>query len=169
MVPALRHIVRYHILIGQHPLDVQIPGSGNQVPLIGVLAGQKIPNQMTSVIQIISIYDIVIFYRMPACGPDISDRAALLRWHQVQSDAGVGDAASAEAVQLAVGFEGLRGKLLLGKIGDIAVYRRAGLPEVCPDVRRAERGCGNLRFRFRPIFRLSGYGDHIRLGLGGYG
>lgn len=65
MVAGLLHIVRDLIFKRQHPFDVQIPRTGDQIALIRIFRGQLVSNQMTAIVQIFTIY-AVIFDQMPA-------------------------------------------------------------------------------------------------------
>ena len=80
MVPGLLHIVCHHILKGQHPFNVEIPGACDQVLHVGVFCRELIADQVTAVIKIFSI-NAVIPDRVPAAGLDLSDTPPLLSRH----------------------------------------------------------------------------------------
>ena len=60
MVAVFLHIVRNHIFEWQHALNVQVSGAGNQVLCIGVFAGQLKANEVATVVEILSIDQIII-------------------------------------------------------------------------------------------------------------
>ena len=101
MVSGFFHIIGCQIFKWQHSLYVQIAGSGNQVFDIGILRRKLVADQMTAVIEILSIH-IVILRRMPARRLDFPDRAALLRRHRVLRNRSICHAAAPQAVQITV-------------------------------------------------------------------
>ena len=64
MVVRLLYIVSHHVFKGQHSLDIQISGTGDEILLVGVLSCQLIPQQMAAVIEIFTVHNI-IFHRLP--------------------------------------------------------------------------------------------------------
>ena len=69
MVVGFLNVVSYHVFKWQHTGDIQIPGTGNQILLVGIFSSQLVSDQMTAVIQVFSVYTI-IFYGLPAGGLD---------------------------------------------------------------------------------------------------
>ena len=49
MVTGLLHVVGHHVFKGEHPRDVQVPGAGNQVLLVGVFRRQLIADEVAAV------------------------------------------------------------------------------------------------------------------------
>ena len=101
MVSGFFHVIGCQIFKWQHSLYVQIAGSGNQVFDISILRRELVADQMTAVIEILSIH-IVILRRMPARRLDFPDRAALLRRHRVLRNRSICHAAAPQAVQITV-------------------------------------------------------------------
>ena len=120
MVSGFFHVIGCQIFKWQHSLYVQIAGSGNQVFDISILRRELVADQMTAVIEILSIH-IVILRRMPARRLDFPDRAALLRRHQILADIRLCHAAPSQAVQIAVMLVRLGRLFLIGKIRLISV------------------------------------------------
>ena len=44
VVSRFLYVVGNHILKGQHPLDIQVAGSGYQISLIGIFSGKLVAN-----------------------------------------------------------------------------------------------------------------------------
>ena len=137
MVPRLLDVVRHHVLKGQHPIYIHIPGAGNQVFLVGVLPGELVADQMAAVVEVLPVH-AVILHCLPACGLDRADGAPLLGGHQVRAYAGLGHAAASQPVQRAVGLIGLAGQLLLREPGHIVRQDHVRLPG---EGRNSGNGC----------------------------
>lgn len=105
MVAGFLHIISYHILKGQHTLHIKKAGAGDQIAIIGVLAGELITDQMAAVIQIHPVNQIVIADRVPARWLDGADLAPGLGGHGLLADICEGYAAAAQTIQRAVGLK----------------------------------------------------------------
>ena len=122
MVSCLLDIVRYHVFKGKHTLHIHIPGAGDEIFFIGVLAGQLVPDQVTAVIEILAVVLLVD----PPGGGDAADALPVLRGHQVRADIGKSRAAAAQQVQRAVGLERVGAHILLGEVGLVVVENHIG-------------------------------------------
>ena len=120
VVVRLLDVVCHHILEGEHPFNVQIPSAGDQVLLVGILTGKLIAEQMTAVIEVLSIHTVVLDC-MPAGRLDLADTSALLRRHDVLPYAGIGDTTAPQRVQGAVAFKRCGGEVISREVGDIVV------------------------------------------------
>ena len=94
VVPGFFDVVRRQILKRQHPLHVQIARARDEILFVRVLGGQLVANQMTTVIKILPIHDVIL-YGLPSRRLDLSNRAALFRGHEVKSDVRVSRPATA--------------------------------------------------------------------------
>ena len=94
MVLRFIYIVRNLILKGQHTLCVQIARPGDKVLLVGVLPGQLVANQVTAIIEVFSLNQIVIADSLPAAGLYHADFTPLPGGHDVHTNAGKGCAAA---------------------------------------------------------------------------
>ena len=121
MVSSLVHIVCYHVLEGQHPLNIHVPGPSNQVPLVGILTGQLEANQVAAVIQVAAVHQVSVVLVDPPRGLHFADTFPVLGRHQLLAHIGIGHAAAAKAVQLRVGLKSLRGQVSLRKLRDVAI------------------------------------------------
>lgn len=74
------NIVCNHILERQHPLNVQIASTCYKIFCVGIFARELIADQVTTIIQILPIH-IIVFYSMPTCWFNTSDRASLFGRH----------------------------------------------------------------------------------------
>ena len=122
MIACLFDVVRDHIFKWQHTVHIKIPGAGDQIPAVGIFSGQLIADQMTSVVEILTL-DNIIFHQVPACRTHRSDAPALFRRHQLFPDAGDSCAAPAFAVKGAVMFIGFGCQLLFCECRIVAVDR----------------------------------------------
>ena len=114
MIPGGGHIVRHLIFKGQHPLHVHIPGAGDEIFFVGVFTGKLKADEVTAVIEVPVVHKIILVLH-PAGGLHLADALPLFCGHQVHADAGLRDAAAAQAVQLAVILIGIGGVFLLRK------------------------------------------------------
>ncbi|MPN23880.1 hypothetical protein SDC9_171273 [bioreactor metagenome] len=114
MVPRFAHIVRHLVFKGQHSLHVHIPGSGNQVFLVGVFPCKLIAQQVAAVVKVFAVYKAV-FHRVPAGGLHLPDFAPWLCGHGVRAYIGIGRAAPAQKVQGAVFLKGGFRVIRIGK------------------------------------------------------
>lgn len=113
MVAGFLHVVRDHVLEGEHAVHVQVARAGDEVAAVGVFGGQLPADEVTAVVEVLAVHEIVLA-RDPAGRLDLADRAALfaLRGHEVGRDAGLRDAAAAERVERRVGFKRSVGDLV---------------------------------------------------------
>ena len=65
MVAGLLDVVGHHVFKRQHALDIHVARAGDQVSLVGVLAGQLKADQVAAVVQIAAVYEVV-FGILPA-------------------------------------------------------------------------------------------------------
>ena len=126
VVVRLLHVVGHQVLKRQHAVHVHVPGAGDQVALVGVLAGELEADQVAAVIEVLA----VVLHIDPAGGGHRADALPVLGGHQLRPHAGPGRAAAAQPVQLAVGLKGLGGVLVLGEKGLVAVDGHIGLADI---------------------------------------
>ena len=126
MVVGLLHIVGHQVLKGQHPVHVHVPGAGDEVLLVGVLAGELEADQVAAVVQILP----VILHIDPAAGLHRTDALPVLGGHEIGPHAGVGHPAPAQRVQVAVGLKGVGGVVVLCKVRNIVIDRHIGIAAV---------------------------------------
>ncbi len=112
VVICFRNIICHHIFKRKHSVHVHIACAGDQIFLIGIFPGQLIPDQVASVIQIVSVY-LVICNGMPASGLDMSNALPFSSGHQICSHTGKSSAAPSQAVQFTVSFERMLCQLIL--------------------------------------------------------
>ena len=96
------HVVGDHVLVWQHALDVEVARAGDQIPLVGVLAGELVADQVTAVVQVVPVNPPVVAGRLPTGGLHHADTLALLRRHRAGRYDRRACAASAQAVELGV-------------------------------------------------------------------
>ena len=133
MLVRLLYIVGHQVFKGEHPLDVQIPGAGDEVLGVGVLPRQLKADKVAAVVQRLAVHK-VIFHALPARGLYRADLPPGLGGHQLPADVGVSRAAAAQAVQLAVCFKRLCGQLVLGKKWLVVVDGDVSLAGIGGDV-----------------------------------
>ena len=104
MITGFLYILCHLILPGQHSLYVQITGACDKIPLVIILPGQLIADQMASIVKI-PVSDNIILHRMPAGRADISDISSLPFRHNLLTDVGKGHATASQIIQLAVIFK----------------------------------------------------------------
>ena len=150
VVLRLLDVVRDQILKGQHALHVQIAGAGDEVLLVGVLAGELVADEVAAVIEVLAVH-AVILYRLPAGGLHLSDGPPLLRRHQVHAHAGGRLAAAAQLVQGAVDLVGIGGHLPGEEGGLIAVDLHIGFAGVGRELVQGNHiACPGRLVRFAP-------------------
>ena len=114
------HVVGHRGLVGHHGPRVHGPGAGDEVALVGVLAGEAPGDEVAAIVQTLSIH-AVILHRLPARGLDPADVLPLLRWHQLQTDVCISLTAAAQAVQLTVFFKNILRDLIKYKKREILI------------------------------------------------
>ena len=126
VVGGLLHIVGHQVLKGQHALHIHVAGPGDQVALVGVLAGELEPDEVAAVIKVLT----AVLHVDPAGGLHRADALPLPGRHQLLSHTGVGRAAAAQPVQRTVGLKGLGGIFLLPKEGLVVIDDHIGLARI---------------------------------------
>lgn len=97
------------------------------VQCIGVFAGQLKANEVATVVEILSIDQIIIAHGMPSGRLHHADGTSRLCWHQILSNTCACGAATSKCVEIAVVLIGLIRQLTLGEIWHISIYRNMGL------------------------------------------
>ena len=83
VISGAAYIIRHLIFIGKHAFHVHIPGAGDEIALIGVLPGELKSDDVTSVVQIVVLDEIVISDQMPSAGMNGADGFSFVCGHQV--------------------------------------------------------------------------------------
>ena len=143
MAAGFLDVVRDHVLEGKHAVNIHVARAGDEIAAVRIFGGQLPADEMAAVIQVLSV-DEIILCRDPSGRLDLADRAALfaVRRHQIGRDAGIGNAAAAEAVERRIAFERACCKLGCGEGRLIVVDHDIGLAAERRDV--IER-CGCFR------------------------
>ena len=81
MVFRFLHVVGHHVLKGQHALDIHVPGAGDQIFLVGVLAGELEANEVAAVIKIAAVHKLALFRHLDlaciSCNHDLVSTVAV--------------------------------------------------------------------------------------------
>lgn len=93
------HAVIDPVLEGQHALGVHVARAGDEVELVGALAGELVANEMAAIVEVSAIDQVVIAYGVPAGGLDHTDAAARFGGLRVRAYHRHGGAAATEAVE----------------------------------------------------------------------
>ena len=101
------HVVGHRGLVGHHGPRVHGPGAGDEVALVGVLAGEAPGDEVAAVVEHLAVHPRVARLA-PARGAHLGDGPALAGGHGLLAHVGVGGAAAALAVQRRVVLEGVR-------------------------------------------------------------
>lgn len=134
MVACFLNKVRHHILKGQHALGIQIPGAGDQILLIGILAGKLKTDQMTAVIQRLSVHKIVSILH-PTRRFYVADAASVLCGHKILANTGLHIGTTPQSVQIVIGLIGRSlPHLLLSKQRYIVVDNYIGRAGIGRDI-----------------------------------
>ena len=155
VVVRLLYVVGHQVLKGQHAVHVHVPGAGDQVALVGVLAGELEADQVAAVIEVLP----VILHVDPAAGLHRADALPVLGGHEIGPHAGVGHPAPAQRVQFAVGLKGVGGIVVLCKVRNIVIDRHIGIAAVIGQAGQVVRsGRGGTGDRFIPFTTAEGQG-----------
>ncbi|CCY58168.1 unknown [Clostridium sp. CAG:632] len=122
MVIGFLHIICYLVLKWYHTGCIHVPGTGNQILLVCILACQLISNQVATIIQIFLCYLLRIFHRMPATRLDLSNLAPLLRRHNLLTYIGIRGSAASQIIQITVDFKCICRQLFIFKIWVIIIH-----------------------------------------------
>ena len=158
MVLGFLYVVGDHILKGEHPVHVHIAGSRDQILVIGVFSRELKADEMAAIVEVFSIHDVIL-YRLPARWLDRADAFPILGGHQIHADAGNGNTAAPQGIQLTVALIGGGDQLIRGERGDIIVQGNVGDAAVGRQIGKlyamGGRLCGALRGSFI-LWRLRG-------------
>lgn len=87
------------VLEGKHTLGVHVARAGDEVELVGALAGELVANEMAAIVEVSAVYQVVIAYGVPAGGLDHTDAAARFGGLRVRAYHRHGGAAATEVVE----------------------------------------------------------------------
>ena len=92
------------VLEGQHALDVQVTGPRDEVPLVGVLGGELVADQVAAIIEVAVGNEVVVADGVPSGRLDHADTPPLLGGHRLTGDDRHGAAAPAEGIKRGIGL-----------------------------------------------------------------
>ena len=143
MVVCFLDVVSYHVFKWQHAGDIQIPGTGNQVLLVGIFSSQLVSDQMAAVIQIFSVHTI-IFHGLPAGGLDRTNGTTAFHRHQIGTNVGICHTTTAQLIQLTVCLKGLFRQVRFVEIRLVVIDFHIGITGVVRNIRKGIGGGGRL-------------------------
>ena len=103
MVLRLLDVISHKIFEGEHPLYIHVPGTCDQIFLVGIFSRELEADQMASVVEVLP----VVLPVDPAGGSHIADALPLFGGHQIHADVCNSDTTPPQQIQGTVGFEGV--------------------------------------------------------------
>ena len=129
MMFCLFYIICHHVFKWKHSIHIHISCPCNEILFIGIFRSELIADQMTPIIQILSIY-IIILDRMPSGWFDLPYFSSFLIWHQLFSNHRFRHATSAFCIQFTVRLKHIFSKFCLRKIRFVIMNRDIGLSRI---------------------------------------